>query len=358
MDQLLRRFAGKKGFAQRAGSRPPTTGPASQRSSERLDALAHADEPEAAGASDFSRTPTPSSRTVSSASARSCAGVFARLERDPHVPRARVLRRVGQALLHDAEQRDVRRFAEVALDHGTGELEADRRHATAPSFDAVVDRRGEAQLVEPRRTQPPDDVVHDALDVVDDRDDALRRASDLGHSGVAGVAHRHRIDLDRVERLAELVVQLARELPSLLLQQAHVVAREPLVGRERGAQLLLRREPRAELAPRLAHAPPREPGERRSDEQQHAGQLVQMILLERPRQRQQHIAQVVARAQPSDEEEQGGNDRQVAPHGEACDDRRLRQGVGHELPPPDGGVEDLRHGSHDKDRPRDAKSCA
>jgi hypothetical protein len=56
--------------------------------------------------------------------------------------------------------------------------------------------------------------------VIDHRDDRRRGLADLGRAH-AETAQPHRVDLDRVDVLAKLVVQFARKMPALIFLRAN-----------------------------------------------------------------------------------------------------------------------------------------
>ena len=191
-----------------------------------------------------------------------------------------------EPFLHETIERDVGRlveFPQLSIDRqaGTRPRASRRRH---PSTQCSI-AAGKAELVQAGRTQAPHDVAHDTSA----RDRPWRRCVAAASSAVTiavrtAVAEAHGVDLDRVEALAEFVVQFPREAPPLLLLHC---ARPRARGR--GSRRARRAVgPRRCVAMRarsalLADAPPRVPRQTARQEQQHAGQFVHLVALVRSR---------------------------------------------------------------------------
>ena len=179
--------------------------------------LVHADPRHCASATS---NPAPSSRTTRSRLALGTPQL------DPDVPRAGVPRDVGQRLLSHAEAGGLQLGLQA-------EVDADRRHVE-PGGEAgdprlVVDvgpqGRDQAEVVEERGPQ----VERDAADLPErplDQGDAL--AEPRPHLGwVEPLAADHlEVDLDRGERLPDLVVQLPGDVVPLVLLGADQPPRE------------------------------------------------------------------------------------------------------------------------------------
>src|SRR5262249_21723586 len=137
----------------------------------------------------------------------------------------------------------------------------------APLIDETLDRRGEPELVEADRTQSANHAAHGRVHVVHALDDAARGPA-RERLVAPAVANRDRVELDRVEILAQLVVQLAREMLALLFLRTNVALHELAVHRERACEACLGLLARRQLRARLPMAPAREPheAERQHDE--------------------------------------------------------------------------------------------
>ena len=118
-------------------------------------------------------------------------------------------------------------------------MDFDRRQPAPPTLDAILHRGGQSELVETWRPQSLHDVANDNLQMIRHANDRKRDVADRGRATVAPVAKAHRVDLDRVDVLSQLVVQFARENPAFVLLGAHPGLREQSVLVKRLAQLRL-----------------------------------------------------------------------------------------------------------------------
>ncbi len=121
----------------------------------------------------------------------------------------------------------------------------------APLVHETLHRRGEPELIEADRPQPPDHAAHSRVHVVHALDDRAARPRLASAASRARVANRHRVELDRVEILPELVVQLAREMLALVLLRTDAPLHELAVHRERSREASLGLLARRELEARL-----------------------------------------------------------------------------------------------------------
>ena len=170
-------------------------------------------------------------------------------------------------------------------------LYADQREPRAPLADTVLERRGDTQVIESHGPQLADETRHHPIDPVDTGDHRTRR---LAYPGVAGrrFTDRHRVELDDVQILAEFIVQVARQGFALVLLDVDVLLREPLIFRERLGQPCLRGGAQAKLAICLEVAARGEPDQADRDDQQHAGNLVQLQALVRARPSEQRLTEI------------------------------------------------------------------
>src|SRR6185437_7711301 len=263
-----------------------------QRAADRLDALAHADqtEPEPGATRVHAHAVILDRRDDGRAGLR--RAVRLATDADGDVRRLRMARDVGQALLHQAIQRQAPHLVELLERRVYGQLERQPWQATAPLGNAMFERRGQAQLVEAHRPQLADQADHHGLHAIQSADDLRGGARQGRLERAAAVAHADGVDLHRVEVLAELVVQVARQRAPLGLLDFEVLARQAAVGGERTAQLLFGALPLAEFAARLAIAARCEPRHTYRDHQQDGGQLVELKALEGLRPAQQRFADV------------------------------------------------------------------
>ncbi|MET0442743.1 MAG: hypothetical protein ABW071_12235 [Casimicrobiaceae bacterium] len=107
-------------------------------------------------------------------------------------------------------------------------------------------------------------------------------------------------------------MELAREAAPLVLLDTHVLARETPVGVERRGELALGFAAARELGAYLGHATPCEERGRQRDEHQHAGQLVDLVVLVRQRHRKEQLAQVQPDADHSEGDRRDDDDDEVA----------------------------------------------
>jgi hypothetical protein len=164
-------------------------------------------------------------------------------------------RHVGEAFLDDPVQRHVDLLAEpIEL---TLELEraAHARVAPLPLVHQVAQRVRETELVQGDRAQPLHEAARHVVHPTRHVDDRLRALGDLSRRRVRVIADHGRVELDRVEALAELVVQLAREAAPLLFLREQILLRQPAVLGERVGELALGGGRRA-IRRRLVPAPP------------------------------------------------------------------------------------------------------
>ena len=142
---------------------------------------------------------------------RTLSSPGARLRREPRPRSAGVSGDVGEALLDDPVERHVDLLAQSFEPALELERAADTRVAPLP-FAHQAAARPRARARPGRRAQPLHQaarhVVHSARHV----DDRLRAVHDLPRRCARMVADRRGVELDRVETLAELVVQLAAGL--------------------------------------------------------------------------------------------------------------------------------------------------
>src|SRR5690606_15120291 len=178
------------------------------RPAERLDALAYAEQAEAAAC-----VRRIESRAVV-ADLELESAVRAR-DRHLRLVGAAMFRDVREAFLDDAIDIDLDRLVEIVERTARGERAERIRMMLVPTVDELLERRREPELVQPSRTQPADDAgdhgVHVARDLLD-------RRGGSAHGVVPPVAFfrdRYGDRLDRADRLTELVVQLLREMPAL-----------------------------------------------------------------------------------------------------------------------------------------------
>ena len=174
------------------------------------DPLAHADEPEALLADALGSNPRPSSSTTAATDAVPLR------QHDADVRRVRVLDDVRERLLDDAVERrlDLGRQPLVA----ELRLEVDASPVCSPErLDEPLDRRDEPEVVERRRPQLDREPAH----VLQRRDDELADATRPPPAPPRprdALLERLQAEQDRGQRLAGLVVELAREpLPLELL---------------------------------------------------------------------------------------------------------------------------------------------
>src|SRR5205814_4549192 len=131
-------------------------------------------------------------------------------------------------LLRDAEARGLRLGSELVRSVLGVEVGGEAGDAALP-VEVRAQRRLEAQVVELRGAQAERELAY-TLERVLHRLDAFGDAR--AQRRVAGELQRLELDLERGERLADVVVQVAREAPTLLLLHFQQPAREraqPLV---------------------------------------------------------------------------------------------------------------------------------
>ncbi len=133
-----------------------------------------------------------------------------------------VLRNIGQALLRHAVQRDIQQFPQMFEVSLRCKLNGHCGEPAAPHFDMILERRRQPEFVQPRRTQLARHIAHHRVHVIGDAYDSLRAVTNNRRVAAGGITNRHRIDLDRVEMLAQLIVQLAGKIAALLLLHLHV----------------------------------------------------------------------------------------------------------------------------------------
>jgi hypothetical protein len=214
-----------------------------------------------------------------SAAAASVAGRSGpgKLYRD--LPGLRVPADVVERFLHEPVDREVLLLAhrvDIGIDLEPG---ADVRMAGVPALDDVLERGGQAELVEANRPEPAQHVADGSVHVIRDVDDLARRSVDVGRAVGGPVAYRNGIDLDRVQMLAQLVVQLPRELLAFLFLHEHVRERQPAVLGERFGEPFLGRDALCQLRAGFPRPAPGEPRQRNGEEQQSPGQLVELVAL-------------------------------------------------------------------------------
>src|SRR5689334_3218026 len=175
------------------------------------------------------------------------------LEDELQVLRPRMVHHVVEALLRDAEERDLEvggEALELADLHLAGEPRRDARLVHVPSH-----RRREPEVVEQRRAQVLDDAALEVDALVDHSRQARHAVAELGILSLVRDQPRE-VHLGRREDAAQLVVQLAGEALLLALRVGLQEGREGRqLARARGDVLedpLLLGEERAQLLPPAA----------------------------------------------------------------------------------------------------------
>ena len=142
----------------------------------------------------------------------------------------------------------------------------------------MLERRGEAELVEHRRAQPRNRLAHHRLHMIGDTDDRRRAAVARGFCIAALASRMVTASTLMAFRYCPNSSCSARARLRRSSSWMRTFSRETPVGVERRGELALGLAASRELGAHLGHATP---GEERAiaerDEHQHAGQLVDLV---------------------------------------------------------------------------------
>src|SRR5690242_9541138 len=185
-----------------------------------MDALAHADEAERAGVARLLAADPAS--VVADADHEPATRL---LEPDLHARRTRVAGDVRERLLDDAEHGD----RAIGVERGVVAADAQPAADSRPRLELArlpLERRGEADVVEERRPEVPRDRLYAVDGAVHQRCHALHLLDLRGSGRLEPAAEPVEVDPERGERLAELVVDLARDPATLVLLDLEAPRRE------------------------------------------------------------------------------------------------------------------------------------
>src|SRR5258706_2095910 len=132
------------------------------------------------------------------------------LQLDPHFGRVRVAGDVGERFLENAEERGRARAAERDVFEPRGQLAFDPG-ALLKLVDLPFDRRGEPQIVQDARPELGRDAAHGPDGLIHQRQHRIGFLPERLLIPGQLFAHPRQVHLESGERLAELVVDLARD---------------------------------------------------------------------------------------------------------------------------------------------------
>jgi len=153
----------------------------------------------------------------------------------------------------------------------------------APAVDAMLERARQAELVEADGPQTPDHAAYLPIDVARTLHETERYAMNLLLASAGQIADARGVERDRVQVLAQLIVQFARQMAALeFLRLQRLIGETPVVGKQ-AFGLLFQHAAAAQFAARLAIAAPCEPCKADGEHTQRARQFVELEALEAPR---------------------------------------------------------------------------
>jgi hypothetical protein len=196
--------------------------------------------------------------------------------------RRRVPGNIGQRLLHQPEKDECPGFGQCIQIRSANHFDLCRGQARAPFIGAILERRHQSEFVQADRAQLANQTPQDFINPIDI---GYHRVRGLGNLRpiLRGFPNRHRIQLDRIDVLAQFIVQIAGQSFTFMLLHVDILQCQSLIFDQGFGQLVVRRDAQFQLPLRLEISPGREPNEADGHCQENQRQLVELQPFVRPR---------------------------------------------------------------------------
>jgi hypothetical protein len=183
---------------------------------------------------------------------------------------------VGQTFLYQTIGREIQWFGKAIQGAAGVQAKACMGQPLTPLVDAMFDRRDQTKLVEPHGPKAPDHVGDRAVDMVGRTHDRLSALQAHLRIMTCALLDRKRIQFDRIDRLAELIVQFTRQPLVLNVKDPQILLCQFPVLREHRRDSCFGPRAPLELTLDMSITPPRQPHETEQEHDHADGPFIEL----------------------------------------------------------------------------------